>query len=90
MLQFTFEIITCAKREKKITCHDENPSPPGYQMVHPLSGYVCFHAGVIYFLKKLKSNIGLYLCIMYMKIFLSWMFSIMRNQINIKIQYWDL
>ena len=24
------------KKEKKITCHEENPSPLGYQMVCPL------------------------------------------------------
>ena len=39
MLWFTFEKITCcAKREKKIICREENPSPPptGYQMVRPL------------------------------------------------------
>ena len=36
-LEFLFEKITCcAKRErKKITCREENPSPPGYQMVRP-------------------------------------------------------
>ena len=37
MLQFTLKKITCcAKREKKITCHEEKSKPPGYQMVRPL------------------------------------------------------
>ena len=55
LLWFSFEKITCcAKREKKIICREENPSPPtGYQMVRPLvltliedvffACHACFH-----------------------------------------------
>ena len=52
-MQFTFEKITCcAKREKKITCHEENPTPPPWISNGPSLSHVVSYELELYFSKN--------------------------------------